>query len=101
MTMANSSGWYRWEGDDLIVQVRVQPKASRDEFAEIQGDHLRIRITAPPVDGKANVHLCKFLAQVFQVPKSKVSLLSGETGREKRLRISRPRRLPAEITLSY
>lgn len=96
--MADSSGWYRWEGEDLILQVRVQPQASRDEFAEVQGTHLRIRITAPPVEGKANAHLCKFLAQVFQVPKSGVTLLSGETAREKRLRITRPRRLPPEIS---
>lgn len=95
--MTDSCGWYRWEGADLILQVRVQPRASRDEFAEVQGNHLRVRLTAPPVEGKANAHLCKFLAQVFQVPKSRIALLSGETSREKRLRIVRPRRLPAPI----
>ena len=89
--------WYRWEGQDLILQVRVQPRAKRDELVESQGEHLRVRITAPPVDGKANVHLRKFLAAIFQVPYSTVTLLVGSTGRDKRLRINAPQQLPMNI----
>jgi uncharacterized protein (TIGR00251 family) len=85
--------WYRWHGRDLILRVRVQPRASRDELAETQGERLRVRITAPPVDGKANVHLCKFLADIFRVPPAMITLLGGETGRDKCVRIHAPRRL--------
>lgn len=89
--------FYRWEGDVLHLFVRVQPKASRDEFAEVQEDRIRLRITAPPVDGKANQHLLKFLAKAFGVAKSEVAIKNGETGRNKHLCISGPTNLPAGI----
>ncbi|WP_028489648.1 DUF167 family protein [Thiothrix lacustris] len=89
--------FYRWEDDVLHLFVRVQPKASRDEFAEVQEDRIRIRITAPPVDGKANAHLVKFLAKTCGVAKSKVKIINGETGRNKHLSIECPVLLPAGI----
>lgn len=79
---------------DLILDLHIQPRASRDEIAGYHGGRLKIRITAPPVDGKANQHLIGFLADVFGVPKRNVELLAGESGREKRVRIARPARLP-------
>jgi len=85
---------WEWQGEDLVLRVRVQPKASRDEICGLQGEALKVRITAPPVDGKANTHLIKFLAKQFGVARSAVTLLSGETGRDKRLRIHAPARLP-------
>lgn len=88
-----TAAWYRWDGDDVVLRVRVQPRASRDEIAGEYGDALKIRITAPPVDGAANAHLVHWLAEQFHVPKSHVSLESGETGRDKRLRIRSPRKL--------
>lgn len=88
---------YRWDGADLILQVRVQPRASRDEWLEPRDGQLCVRITAPPVDGKANLHLREFLATLFGVAKSHVTLLAGETGRDKRLRIAAPRRLPPGV----
>ncbi len=63
------AGFYQWQGDDLILRVKVQPKASKDELAEILGDQLKVRITAPPVDGKANKHLLAFLSKLFKTPK--------------------------------
>ncbi len=86
--------WYRWEGSDLFLSIRLQPRASRNEVVGPQGDNLKVRLTSPPVDGKANAQLGAFLADQFKVPKSQVSLISGETGREKRIRIESPRRLP-------
>ena len=85
---------FRWDGADLILECHLQPKASRDEFAGLHGDRLKIRLTAPPVDGKANAHLLAFLAKAFGVAKSQVSLESGELNRHKRLRIRAPRSLP-------
>ena len=84
----------RWENGDLLLQVRVQPRASRDEIVGIQGSELKIRITASPVDGKGNDHLVRFLADTFQVPRSAVSLENGKTARSKRLRIRQPAALP-------
>jgi uncharacterized protein (TIGR00251 family) len=91
------SGGYRWEGENLILHTRIQPRASRDQWAEPLQGRFRVRITAPPVDGQANTHLREFLAALFGVAKSQVALLAGETGRDKRLQINAPKRLPPGI----
>lgn len=91
------SSWYLWQDDRLLISCRVQPRASADEFAEVVGDAIKIRLTAPPVDGKANAHLIKFLASEFGVSKSQVTILKGETSRQKRLQIDNPRRLPSVV----
>jgi uncharacterized protein (TIGR00251 family) len=91
--------WYRHEGDDLVLWLKVQPKSSRDEFAEVLHDALKLRITAPPVDGKANKHLTAWLAGEFGVPRSNVLLESGQTQRRKLVRIVRPRKMPRELAL--
>jgi len=88
-----SNRCYRWEKDDLILKVRVQPRASKNEIVGIQEQWLKVRITAPPVDGKANTHLIRFLAGEFKIKQSQITLISGETSREKRLRIHSPTRL--------
>lgn len=89
--------FYRWDGDDLILAVQVQPRASLDTLDGSHGERLKIRLTAPPVDGKANSQLIRFLARQFGVPKRQVQLLSGESSRAKRVRIQHPRLLPAGI----
>jgi uncharacterized protein (TIGR00251 family) len=85
--------WHRWDGADLVLTVRVQPRASRDEL-RLEGTRLRARITAPPVDGAANVHLLRFLAAEFGVAPSRAALVRGATGREKVVRIAAPTTLP-------
>lgn len=92
--------WYRWDGEDLILACHLQPKASKDEFAGLHGDRLKIRLTAPPVEGKANAHLMAFLARAFGVPRSQVTLESGELNRQKRVRITRPQQLPEGLGLA-
>jgi len=94
--------WYRWEGEMLILSVRVQPKASSDEIVgpcadALGGESLKVRITAPPVDGKANAHLIKLLAKAFGVAKSRVSVVAGDSGRQKRVNINGPMQLPMSI----
>lgn len=86
--------FYQWRDGDLLLNVRVQPRASRDEFAEVLGDRIKIRITAPPVDGKANKHLTAFLAKTFGVSRTNLLILCGETGRNKRILIQQPVKLP-------
>lgn len=92
--------FYRWDGEDLILECHLQPKASSDEFAGLHGERLKIRLTAPPVDGKANAKLLAFLADAFAVSKSQVSLESGQQSRQKRVRIKQPRQLPAVLELT-
>lgn len=80
------------DGDGLVLTVRITPKASRDAVGAVieQADGrpaLAVRIAAPPVDGAANAALIAFLAKTLGVARGKVTILSGETGRLKRLRI--------------
>ncbi len=89
--------WYRWDGPDLVLEVRVQPRAKRDDFAAVAGDRLKIRLAAPPVDGRANEALVAFLAGAFGVPRAAVRLEHGAGGRGKRLRITAPRVLPPAL----
>lgn len=92
--------FYRWDGEDLILACHLQPKASCDEFAGLHGERLKIRLTAAPVDGKANAKLLAFLADAFAVSKRQVSLESGQQSRQKRVRITQPRQLPAVLELT-
>jgi len=76
------------EKDGVVsFTVRVQPRASRDEFAGEYQDALKIRLTAPPVDDRANTALCKLLAARLKVPLSAVRIASGERSRHKRVEI--------------
>lgn len=83
----NDAPWWRRDGADIVLQVLVQPRASRETFAGIVGDRIKVSLTAPPVEGAANEALRAFLARQFSVPKSRVELERGETGRRKRVRI--------------
>ena len=96
--MAKASDCYHWEEEDLLLAVRIQPGASDDKIVEVVDDALKIRITAPPENGKANSHLVKFLANSFGVAKSRVKLITGANNQHKRLRIQSPAKLPADIS---
>ena len=85
---------YQWEGDTLLLKVRVQPRAHRDAVLDLQGDVLRVRLSAPPVEGRANARLIRLIADTFGVPQSQVELVGGYSGRDKRLRIRAPLSLP-------
>lgn len=71
---------------DGMLRVRVTPKASRDRI-EADGDVLRVWVTAPPADGKANAAVRALLARALGVPKSALTLVRGETARDKVFRI--------------
>jgi uncharacterized protein (TIGR00251 family) len=78
----------------LVLELHVQPGASRTEVAGTHGDALKVRLAAPPVDGKANAELLRFLAEAFGVPRRDVTLLRGESSRAKVVRITRPAARP-------
>ncbi len=66
------------------LAVRVTPRASRNEIVEVMSDGaVRIRITASPVEGEANEKLVAFLAEVLNVPKSRLEIVAGLSGRDK------------------
>ncbi|HEY9561974.1 MAG TPA: DUF167 family protein [Anseongella sp.] len=67
----------------IIIHLHIQPGASKTEVAGLHGDALKVRVQAPPVDGKANKTLLRFLASYFNVSFSRVHLLKGATGRKK------------------
>lgn len=91
------TGWARRDEGGITLSLRVQPRASRDEVAGLQGDRLRVRITAPPVDGAANEHLRRFIARLFDVAPARVRLLRGATGRDKLIHVSGARTLPGVL----
>lgn len=87
----------RRDGADWLLEVRVQPRASRTEFAGLMGDRLRVRLNAPPVDGRANAALLEFVADACGLSKSRVTLEKGQTGRDKRVRLHGLETLPAAL----
>ena len=89
----------RQEGDELWLDLFIQPKASRDQIQGEHGDELKVAITAPPVDGQANSHLIKYLAKQFKVAKGQVQIVRGELGRHKTVTVHAPKQLPQEIVL--
>ena len=87
----------RRDGADLLLEVRVQPRASRSEIAGLHGGRLRIRLQAPPVDGRANAALVEFVAGLFAIPRARVTIEQGLAGRDKRLRLQGVPSLPAKL----
>jgi uncharacterized protein (TIGR00251 family) len=79
----------------LVLEVHVQPGARRDEVVGEHGGRLKIKLAAPPVDGKANRHLLEFLAAAFAVPVARVHLLRGASSRMKTVLVEGASELPA------
>jgi uncharacterized protein len=90
-------GAARRDGSDLVLEVRIQPRAANSEFAGQFGQRVRIRLQAPPVDGRANAALVAFLADAFSVPRARVVIESGLAGRDKRVRIRGAGPVPAPL----
>ena len=83
------SEWLRVAADGRItLTLHIQPGAKTTEFAGLHGDALKIRLAAPPVDGKANEALIKFVTETLKLPKSAVTLNSGQTSRRKVLEVN-------------
>jgi hypothetical protein len=76
------------DGPSATVSVRVLPRSSREGVAGFEGGVVRIRLNAPPVEGKANDALVRFLAKALGVPRSRVTLVTGERGRSKVVRVA-------------
>lgn len=79
--------WIEQRDEAVHLALRVTPRSRRDEVAGVHGDRLRVRLQSPPVDGKANRALVRFLGRALAVPGSAVVLIRGERGREKTVAI--------------
>jgi uncharacterized protein (TIGR00251 family) len=79
------------------IDVRVQPRASRDEIAGWRGGRLVVRVTAPPVEDRANVAVSKLIAKRAGVPRSAVRVVAGQRSRDKVVEVSGLETLPAEL----
>jgi uncharacterized protein (TIGR00251 family) len=71
----------------VILELHVQPGASRSEFAGRHGERIKVRLAARAVDGKANEALIEFLASHYRVPKYRVKIIAGLKSRQKRVQI--------------
>lgn len=77
------SAWYRLHDGGITLTLHVQPGAKRSEIVGLHGDALKIKLAAPPVEGRANEVLLKFIAELFDVPLRNVELKQGEQSRRK------------------
>lgn len=75
--------YVRSSKDGIILEVTLLPRSSRSRFAGLHGDRIKITVTSPPVDGKANESLIEFLAKFFETPKRDIRIVKGETSRQK------------------
>lgn len=80
--------WLRAEPGGVSLEVLVQPRASRTQVVGVHDGRLKIALAAPPVDGEANQALVEFLARALGVRRADVTLLRGETGRRKTVRVA-------------
>ena len=74
--------------EPVTLSIRIQPRASKNEILRMEGGMLKVRLTAPPVDGAANEALIKFLADTLSIAKSQVEIVSGHTSRQKIVRVN-------------
>src|SRR4030088_3185434 len=72
----------------VTFAIKVHPRARKNAITGVVGDALKLAITAPPVEGKANQAVIEFFADLFAIPRSSVTIASGETSRNKVLRIA-------------
>lgn len=90
------AAWHRFDPatNVLTLTLYVQPGAKRSEVAGLHGDALKIKLAAPPVEGRANAELLKFIAASFSVPLRQVALKQGARGRRKMVEVSGPKAAP-------
>jgi len=79
--------WIQRRNNDTLVTCKVHPNASRDRIEGVKGDYLEIRLSSPPVEGKANKALIKLMSKCLNVAKSKISIIGGQKTRIKVLSI--------------
>jgi len=74
--------------EGVTFAVKVHPRARKDAVTGVVGDALKLSLTAPPVEGRANQALVEFFAEFFEIPRASVTIASGATGRKKVIRVT-------------
>ncbi|MGD9850829.1 MAG: DUF167 domain-containing protein [Nitrospirales bacterium] len=82
-----SKPWAIEKNDGVELKFFLQPRAAKSQIMGIHGEEIKIRIQAPPLDGRANEELCRFLSKMMGVPQRFVQIVSGMSSRHKRVRI--------------
>jgi uncharacterized protein (TIGR00251 family) len=83
-----SAPFVQQKADGIYLAIKLQPRASRQQIVGVQGNELKISVTAPPVDSTANQALVEFLCEVLQASRSQVTLVRGQTSRHKTIRVT-------------
>ncbi len=91
------TSWHRAEGGAIVLTLHVQPGAKRSEISGLHGDALKIRLAAPPIEGRANEALLRFIAELFAVPLRNVELLRGAQSRHKMVKVTGSAILPETL----
>jgi uncharacterized protein (TIGR00251 family) len=97
MVSGEQTGWYRRSGETIMLTLHVQPGAKRSEIAGLHGGALKIRLAAPPVQGRANDALLKFIAGLFAVPLRNMELKQGGQSRHKVVAVTGSRIEPESL----
>jgi uncharacterized protein (TIGR00251 family) len=83
----------------IFLKIHLLPRATRDEICGLHGDAIKVKVTAPPLEGKANKALQRFIAEKLNLASSQVEIMAGKRSREKILRISGISRAAVEKAL--
>ena len=94
---AGHSKCAQWRGENLLLKVRVQARASCNEILGVHDDQVRIRTTATPTEGDANRKVIRLLADYLCVPPSRIALIRGQKHRNKQFLVTGPVRIPPEL----
>ena len=97
--MKASDSYYRWNGGNLTLQLKVHAGAKVAAWGKVLGGHIAVHVPAPPEKGRATARLLRFLADEFAVSQSDVHLLQGAFSPRKVVTIIHPKRLPVAIAL--
>ena len=89
--------WYRHDAETILLNLHVQPGAKHNEIVGLHGDALKIKLASPPIDGRANEALLKYIATLFNVPLRQVLLKQGSKSRRKVVVITGSKREPHQI----
>lgn len=85
----SAPAYLKTQGDGVVLSIKVQPRASKNEIGEALGAELKVKVTAPPVDSAANEAVLRLLADVLDCPRGSVQLIRGNTSRHKQILIQR------------
>jgi uncharacterized protein len=93
--------WYRRDGENITLTLHVQPGAKRSEIAGLHGDALKIKLAAPPIEGRANDALLKFIADLFAVPLRNTELKQGGQSRHKVVAVTGSKVEPESLLIPF